>query len=85
MAEKELTLTICCHNCTKYPYCEDFQRWARTPEGSRVTYYTTIMDICPTCGQTTGEVTQTSVKKMTALLLATCCENKKFEGRPEKK
>lgn len=81
---KEMQLTICCQNCEKYPYCEDFQRWARTPQGARVTYHKTIMETCPTCGQATGEITESSVKQMAGIMLATCCENKNFVERVKK-
>lgn len=81
----EFQLTICCNNCEKYPYCEDFQRWARNSEGSGVTHYIMTHDSCPTCGQQTGEEYPTTVKKANGIMLCTCCGNKLFVPRLKNK
>lgn len=79
----EMTLTICCQNCASYPYCEDFQRWARG-EGASMTHYIMTHDSCPTCGQQTGDEYPTTVKKANGIMLGSVCEGKKFKERVKK-
>lgn len=79
-------LTVCCQNCRLYPHCTDFQAWANF-EGQSMTrpiVVKTFEDCCPTCGRYNAGTKELKSRRANGLMLATCCEGKKFVERPRK-